>query len=171
MLLTARDLMQTNLVSVPPTLTLPQLEERFLEDGVSGYPVLEKDRLVGIVSRSDIVRRLCLERSSAEHSTDFYHFSDPVVDSSIDSFDDIAKRVGKRVEGLHVHDVMVRLLITVRPSHSVHHVARALVDNRIHRVLVTEDQKLRGIISSTDLVRLLADGETEDPMRAARTNR
>ena len=44
MQLRARDLMQTKVVSVNPRLSLPELEQRFLEDGVSGYPVLEKDR-------------------------------------------------------------------------------------------------------------------------------
>lgn len=163
--LTARDLMQTNLISVPPNLSLPELEERFIEDRRSGYPVLESGRLVGIVSRSDIVRRICLERTSAEHSTDFYHFADPVVDSSMDSFGDVADRIGERLEGLHVRDIMARLLITVRPDHTVRHVARTLVDNGIHRVLVTDNEQLVGIISSTDVVRLVADGEEASPDR------
>lgn len=157
--LTARDLMQTDMKTVSPDLPLPELEQRFLEDRVGGYPVLEGDHLVGIVSRADILRRLCAERSAAEHVSDYYHV---VGDGSapVESLESFAQRFGTRTEGLRVRDVMVRLMITVEPDHTIRHVARTIVDNHIHRVLVTSERRLVGIISSIDLVRLVADGQT-----------
>ena len=56
-------------------------------------------------------------------------------------------------------DLMVCLLVTVEPDHSARHVARTLIDNGIHRVLVTENRRVLCIISSTDLVRLITDGK------------
>ena len=53
-------------------------------------------------------------------------------------------------------DVMTPDPISLGPDASVPDVARALCDNRVHRVLVVEDSQLRGIISSFDLVALLA---------------
>ena len=38
-------------------------------------------------------------------------------------------------------------------------VARRMVDRRIHRILVIEDEKLVGIISSLDLIRRFAGGK------------
>jgi CBS domain-containing protein len=56
---------------------------------------------------------------------------------------------------------MVRHLITVSPDEPLESVARALVEHRIHRVPVAEGGELRGIISSLDLVRLIAEGRVK----------
>jgi len=37
-------------------------------------------------------------------------------------------------------------------------VAQTLVDNQIHRVLVTDEGRLMGLVSSFDIVRLAAQG-------------
>lgn len=51
-----------NLLSIPPEVTeddnLPALAEKMLISGVRTLPVLSKNRLVGIVSRTDVVRVL-----------------------------------------------------------------------------------------------------------------
>jgi len=58
---------------------------------------------------------------------------------------------------------MVVDLVTVSPDTPVTEVARLLVTRHIHRVLVTEGEKVHGVISTLDLVRLVA----EDRLREA----
>jgi CBS domain-containing protein len=59
-------------------------------------------------------------------------------------------------------DVMTRSVVSVEPSTPIFEVARTLLENRIHRVLVIEkgpeSELLVGNISLFDLARLLADG-------------
>lgn len=153
----ARDVMQTAVRSIKPDKTLPELEEAFLEARVSGFPVVEKEKLLGIVSRSDVVRQLCVERSLAESLSDYYRDALAFSEDPTESFAEIAGRVGRRIEDLRVGDVMVTALITVSPDTPLDEVARTLVERRIHRVPVTEDGRLVGIVSSLDLVRLLAE--------------
>ena len=50
---------------------------------------------------------------------------------------------------------MTTSLVTVPPNASVAVLARTLRKNRIHRVLVVDEHRLIGIISSFDLVALL----------------
>lgn len=50
------DVMTTDVVGVTPELSLSELVQLFIDRGISGAPVLEADRVVGIVSKTDVVR-------------------------------------------------------------------------------------------------------------------
>jgi CBS domain-containing protein len=64
----------------------------------------------------------------------------------------------------HVSDVMTTTPVTVEPHTSVAVVARMMRDDDIGAVLVTEGDRLRGLVSDRDLVvRAVADGG--DPNR------
>ncbi|MFI6034875.1 CBS domain-containing protein [Streptomyces sp. NPDC051315] len=59
----------------------------------------------------------------------------------------------------HVRDIMTAEPLTVEPQASVTSVARLMRDEDIGAVLVTEDDRLRGLVSDRDLVvRALAEG-------------
>ncbi|MDX2681941.1 CBS domain-containing protein [Streptomyces soliscabiei] len=64
----------------------------------------------------------------------------------------------------HVSDVMTRSPVTVQPQTSVTAAARMMRDEDIGAVLVTEGERLRGLVSDRDLVvRAMAEGG--DPNR------
>jgi CBS domain-containing protein len=159
---TARDLMKTDVHTVEPSMTLVDLERAFLEQHVSGFPVVEEGRLVGIVSRSDVVRQLSVEQSVGEIMSDYYRSFD-LNGGQPASLEEIGRHVGRRMETLCVKDVMIEGLLTVSPDDSVFDVARRLVEQRIHRLPVAEGDRLVGIITTLDFVRLFA----EDKVAAA----
>ena len=154
-------IMQRNVRTVAPEVTLPELEKAFVRERVSGFPVVDKGKLVGIVSRSDIVRQLVLEHKVAETTSDFYFDESGFHEFPLVTFEQIADRVGERIEQLQVKDVMSHNLVKVSPSQSLRMVAQTLADNGVHRVLVTEDNHLIGLVSSLDLVRLIANGRVK----------
>jgi CBS domain-containing protein len=53
--------------------------------------------------------------------------------------------------------------VSVAPDTPLPEVARLLHTRHIHRVLVTEGKVVRGVISTLDLVRLIADGRLREP--------
>ncbi len=53
------DRMTKNIKSVHPTDNITDVAERFLKDGVRMYPVLDKDVLVGVISRQSILKAFC----------------------------------------------------------------------------------------------------------------
>jgi CBS domain-containing protein len=59
---------------------------------------------------------------------------------------------------------MTAAVVGVSPDATIGEVARALCENRVHRVLVIENDQLLGIISTLDLVAVLRD----DSARALR---
>ncbi|MFI2433364.1 CBS domain-containing protein [Streptomyces sp. NPDC018693] len=70
----------------------------------------------------------------------------------------------------HVRDIMTTAPVTVEPQTSVTAVARLMRDENIGTVLVTDEDRLRGLVSDRDLVvRALAEGWDPDETTAART--
>jgi len=154
--------MQSKVRTVGPDMSLPDLDRAFLEARVSGFPVVEKGRLVGVISRSDIVRKLATEQSYAEYLTDYNRDIGGFEDlASAEPLSQVASRVGSRLGSASVKDMMSPTPVTVSVDDPVSEVARLMVERRIHRVPVIGDGRLEGIITSLDLVRLLtADKRT-----------
>lgn len=159
--LLVKQIMQRNIQTVAPDVALPDLEKAFVKAGVSGFPVVDKGELVGIVSRSDIVRQLYTEHLAAERTSDFYFDEAGFHEVPLVTFEQIADRVGERIEQLQVKDVMSRALLKVSPDQPLRMVAQTLTDNHIHRVLVTEGGRLVGLVSALDLVGLIANGRVK----------
>jgi CBS domain-containing protein len=159
--LRAADIMRADVVTVSPELPLTELEDLFMSRRITGAPVVDNGSLVGIVSRSDIVRSLSLERSLAGI------IAESLVPNEWAPSEEpatIAPRpdLRGRLEGQRVRDAMAQDVVTVRPDAPVAEVARALLDRHVHRVLVTQDGRLLGVISTLDLAAAIADGRLRD---------
>jgi CBS domain-containing protein len=154
---TVADLMQRQLITVEPETSLADLERTFIHARVGAMPVVEHDgRLVGIVSRSDVVRQLALERSLGEAVADAYR------DQTDETFaeksrDEIAEAIGQRMERLRVRDVMILDVVAATPGMPLAEAARRMLERKVHRLPVLEDGRLVGIVSSLDFVRVVAD--------------
>ena len=69
----AKDVMENNVTTVAPDMLLPDLERRFVDCRVSGFPVVDTDQtILGVVSIKDVLAHLCQERGIVELSTAFY---------------------------------------------------------------------------------------------------
>ena len=157
---TARDLMQTDIVTVDPSRPVSELEEVLLRHRIQGAPVVEHGRLVGIVSRSDVVRQLKLEEERIAASA-FYLEPFDADEHREEDQSRVLEAAASRIAKLRVRDVMIDDLITVAPDATLQQIARTMLDRRVHRLLVTEGDELRGLVSSLDLVELFADGRAK----------
>jgi CBS domain-containing protein len=158
MTLRARDVMQADVLAVPPDMTLAALEDFLIAHRVSGVPVIEHQVLIGIVSRSDVVRSLTLERSLAGLIAAGLADAEGVVEP-VRLPAELAGQLAART----VRDAMVTDPVTVSPDTPVAEVARILQTRHIHRVLVVDGRTVRGVISTLDLVRLIAEGAVREP--------
>lgn len=157
-MLRAKDLMRTDYYSVEPQISLRELDEVFAERGVSGFPVTIDRRPVGVVSRSDLLRCLHSQLAYAAGVGDFYldrHDSDPKEEPLSPAEEGAI--AGARLAEMRVEEIMTRTLISASPDENVAAVARLLAAHRIHRILIVEDWRLEGVLSSTDLIRAIAE--------------
>lgn len=140
----AQDVMTTVVATIPADATVQEAAKLMLERRVSALPVMDsKDRVVGIVSEGDLVRRTELGTDAAR-SWWLHAFAE-------DSARDYVK-----THGASVADVMTSPALTVRRTTSLQDIARLLEKHRIKRVPVLEAGRLVGIVSRADLVRRLA---------------
>ncbi len=155
----ACDLMTGDVRTVSPDMRLIDLERFLVSERLTGAPVVRERKLVGVVSWSDVVRRIVVERTCAEYVAD--------VDSTLASWhqvsdfemlEQISEAVADHLEHLHVRDVMTTNVITIAPETEIRGAARLMIDKRVHRVLVVEAGEVRGVLSASDFVRVIADG-------------
>ena len=55
--LVARDIMTTSVVAVPPWMHVEKLAQLLAGNNISGVPVVDRGRMVGIATEADILRR------------------------------------------------------------------------------------------------------------------
>jgi CBS domain-containing protein len=153
----AADYMQRDILTVFPNDTLRDALALMTENHVTGLPVMNgSSRCVGLITASDI---LSYEQEQADESsmeTDTADFFDPETEQwaavPVSAFG--LSRFGD----VRVTEVMTRELIWVERNTPLKQVARRMIDDHVHRVLVMDDQaRLYGIISAYDLVRVMAD--------------
>jgi CBS domain-containing protein len=150
---TVREVMKAPVHTVPPTMTLAELDRAFIERKVGGFPVVENGTLLGLVTRSDVVRQLFVERSLAEMASGSPEL---LPDEAGSMVAEVAKRVANRIAEWTVKDLMVRELVNLAPGQSVREAARVFASKRIHRAPVVENGEVVGMLTSLDLVELLA---------------
>lgn len=153
--LTAGDIMQRDVVTVSPQESLRDALALMTENHVTGLPVMGDDcRCIGLITSSDILN---YEQEHADDATEsgtiqYFNPETQLWESVPVSAFGIAAFTETRVS-----DVMTRELVWVERGASLRDVARKMIDARVHRVLVLdENMSLYGIISAYDIVRVVA---------------
>lgn len=149
---TVAEVMTESLVSATPEMTLKQLDALFVRNAISGMPVLERGSLVGVVSQSDVVRAVYDEQVEAQRVSDFHMSPYPIPIPALETLARDSRRIADHLLGLTVAEVMSAVPVTVEASDTIEHAATMLVEERIHRVLVTDNGELVGIVSALDLI-------------------
>lgn len=145
----ARDIMNTNVISVPAAMDLRDLAKLLLKEGITGAPVVDgKGQLAGVISQTDLVYYNLTRGDELVFDSGFYHSA--------------------KVEGRHVPagfqfedfntgcvgDVMTPVVHSVTESATVASVARLMTRKHIHRVIVRKGRSVAGIISALDVLRV-----------------
>jgi CBS domain-containing protein len=152
---TARDVMQTHVVSVSPDTPISDVQRLFYEESIHGAPVVDQlGRVLGMLSSADLLRAAA-EAHDVAPAEPSHHRND--LDLSHQDWEraptDIVARIGEAT----VEEVMSPGIVHVAPDTPVTEVARQMRELHIHRVVVLEDDKLCGVISTFDLIGLLAE--------------
>ncbi len=134
----AKDIMSKDVVTIRPDQTCDDLQQLLLKYKISGVPVVKDNKLVGVISLFDILRK----------------------DVEIMELDD--KQVNKDLlmwlrKGI-ISDYMSRQVQTARPDTPLEEVAATMHNSRIHRVVVLnpDDDSVAGMITTFDLLKVFA---------------
>ena len=142
-----RDAMTTSVATIGQEATVREAAKLMLQRGVSALPVLgPKDRLVGIISEGDLVRRAELGTDQARS----WWLRLLAFTGESAAADDV------KTHSTRVSDVMISPVICVTEATPLEKAALLLEKHRIKRVPVIRSGRLVGILSRADLVRQLA---------------
>jgi CBS domain-containing protein len=122
-----KDVMTEGVITVPPTEDVVFAFEKLMKHKVSSLPVVDDDKLVGIVTATDLGHNLILDKYE----------------------------LGTTVEKVMVKDVICvdpenSLLDTVKAMNE--HGAEGDI---INQLIVMEDKQIKGIISDGDIIRAI----------------
>ena len=154
--LLAKDIMNPDVLSVGPDWSIGQLADFLCANSISGAPVISEDnKLLGVVSMTDLVRQTsmpgvnsCLDFTEEPyiHSSERQYFPAEIESSRIDAQSLVT-----------VRDIMTPVAFNVNEHTRIQDVADAMLRGRIHRVFVTRNESLIGIITSMDLLSAVRD--------------
>jgi len=154
--LTAKDIMNREVLTVNTELSLQGLAEFLIQNSISGAPVISRNgKLTGVVSITDIIRyETLLEKglqSNGRHDFYFHTVQDRFSHQDLDSL-----HLGDE-SLVTVQDIMTSTILEVGEEDTAQQVADTMIKNRIHRVLVTREKEPIGIISTTDMLKVIRD--------------
>lgn len=141
----AKDVLATVFIEAPviyvgPDKSVREIALLLTDKKISAVPVVKDGKIVGIISEGDLIRRheLGTQTSMAGKKTAR------------------AKADHAKSHGMHARDVMTRDVVTVSEDTSLAEIVKILHTKRIKRVLVMRQAELVGIVSRSDIVRVLA---------------
>lgn len=177
------DIMTTDVVVTTPEMTLREAAELFATHHISGAPVVNGTKVIGVVSAADILELAATARgasqdivepqeslgwarpaleddSTSEGAPQTTYFTDLWSEAN----DDVTERVNNPkaadVDILDEHtveEIMSRPLVALAPHDDVCSAADLMRQKAIHRVLVVDDGELVGIVTTLDIVKAVAD--------------
>ena len=152
--LTASDIMNPDVVLVHDDMSVHELAATLTQHGISGAPVLNGDgQLVGVVSLSDIVANDGKRQAilGGEHVGDFFlqGWEDELDETELRPFHVVED------EGMTVADILTPVIYKCDESTDIATMADTMIKGRIHRLVVTRDDAVVGIVSTLDLLKAL----------------
>jgi CBS domain-containing protein len=161
----ARDLMREEVVTLAPEDTIDSALQIFEESHIGGAPVVDSGgKLIGVLTLSDVARPEHVEGDRIQTQPAGFELAEEVGEEEEEDPDPDAiffakENYSSEVRGRElVSDWMAREVISVRPTATLAEICEVLVNQGIHRLFVTEGDKLLGVVSSMDVVRCVARG-------------
>jgi len=154
--MTVGDIMRSEVLAAGADWSLETLADFLVDNSISGAPVTtQDDELVGVVSLTDIVRQSSMSNSHAgagsTHDVYLYELESQMSREELRIFHT------QDESSVRVSDIMTPMIFRVDRDTSLQEVAETMLKGRIHRVFVTEDDKLTGIVTALDMLQVIRD--------------
>jgi CBS domain-containing protein len=145
-----RDLMQSDVRTTTPEVSLKDVARTLVENRISGMPVCDGEgKVVGVISEGDILFK---ERGRPEQRSAPLGW---LLDGG--SRTDLKKATARTVG-----DAMTAPAVTIRPSSSATAAARLMIEQGVNRLpVVVQDGRIVGIVTRADLVRAFTRQDAE----------
>ena len=187
--------MVKDVFTVPQSMQLEDVAKLMLENGIGSVPVMDDEKMVGIVSKADFVtlaNGIAFEKITVKEimSKDLTFVSSterliharrlmleshvgrlPVIDDGelvgmitskdlMRAFIDFRKKVPEKYQKSQIKEVLIEDIMSANPTYvtkdmSITEVSKIMMETGFNGLPVVEDDKVVGIITQTDILKLI----------------
>ena len=139
-----REVMTSPAIVVTPDTPFKQIVNVLLEHDVTGVPVVDEDGgLLGIVTEADLLDKEAYGPQPRRHLA---------LVSDLLANRDPSWRV--KAAGQTAHDLMTKRVVTVGPRDDVRNAARLMMEARVTRLPVIDEDRVVGVIARQDVMKV-----------------
>jgi CBS domain-containing protein len=178
-MVTLHDIMSMEVVTVSPEASLRDVAELLADRHISGVPVVANGRVLGVVSATDLLefdaagrgvpreRPEQMEWGSWPDGESWVEGEEAPSTYFADMWDNAGADVRTRLletqspewnvlEEHAVSEVMTRSLCCLSPETGIPDAAEYMLRAGVHRILVARDERLVGMVTTTDIVKAVS---------------
>jgi acetoin utilization protein AcuB len=130
---TVRENMRDHVITITPDVTVKEAAKLIMDKRITGAPVTKNGKLLGVVSRKDLIRTLAENRETGGA---------------------LAAKELLALESTPVTEIMTKDPVSISPHDKVENAARLMYQTPASRVMVVDDGLLVGIITASDIIRI-----------------
>ena len=144
-----KDIMTKKVVSVGPETKVKDIANLLIKHDITGVPVIKDKKVIGIVTEADLIMQ-----EGKIRIPDFIQFLEARI-----YLKDGKKFEAelKKIFGITAKEVMTSKVIVITSEASIADLVQLITDHHINPVPVVKDDRLVGIVSRADIVKLLTE--------------
>ncbi len=127
--------MTTKVIALSPDDTLAKVREIFENHNINHIPVVRHRQIIGIISKRD-----------------FYHFLHGFKGNDMENFIDET-----RLRTWKAEEIMTEGLAKIDSKEPIRNLVELFLINKFHAVPIVDHDELVGIVTTFDLIKLIAD--------------
>ncbi|TRZ91667.1 MAG: CBS domain-containing protein [Methanosarcinales archaeon] len=150
-----KDAMNIDVITCKPDDPISTLVDLFKNNHISGMPVVENEKVVGIVSETDLLKLFKTPEFSADMilPSPFEIIEIPI--RSLIRFEEFKKAL-QDIHMKPVRDIMKKKIYSISPDSTLEDASNMMVKHSVNRLPVIEKGKLVGILVRSDIIRGLS---------------
>lgn len=121
-------------ITVPPNMAITKAHELMARENINQCPVVKSGKLIGLITEKDILKAY------------------PSSATTLAVWE-----IASLLEKIKVEDIMLKKFQTVEENTPIEVAARVLVDHKISALPVLRNKELVGIITETDLFKIMLE--------------
>ena len=150
----AYEIMTPSIKAVPQSWTMDRLARFLTDNEINGSPVTDENgEIVGIATLKDITEF----RWNASRA----HPENPMTPEEEQEARRLRMAIFEEMGKVpvEVRDIMTPIVMSVDEQTPVQDIAEVMMREHLHRIFITKDKKITGIVTTYDMLKLISDKE------------
>jgi len=151
---TVDQIMRTEVPTVGPDASIGLVAKTLADNHITGVPVIEHEKIIGIITETDIIAR----EADVDVPTPVPFLDAIFMADAGPEFDEEMRKV----LAVNARQIMTAPVFNIKNYATLNQAATLMIDEGIHTIpVVNDDLDLVGIVTRSDIVRVIARLENE----------